>query len=583
MKVLDFGLAKAMDPVGSAPNVSAVSNDHHAGHDDGRGRDSRHGRLHESRAGARKAGRIDATDVWAFGCVLYEMLTGRQCFETGESISDAVAAILKNEPDWSALPADAPAYLRTLLRRCLQKDPQKRLPHIGVARLEIAEGGNEVREGTAHGSSTRSRSSRVGAASGWALAGLLLVATLLLVRAHYGVPPRDDKELRRSSVFSILPPARSLMDGIAVSPDGLHVAFRAVANKQVALWVRDVTSGAAHALPGTEDLDDALFWSADSRSLGFALSKKLKRVALEGGAAQTLTDAPLLQGGTWSSAGVILFARDQNDGIYQIAASGGTAIRITAPDTAHGEYSHTFPSFLPDGRHFLFSVANADSSKNSIRIGELGSSDTRLLLQTSSNAVHADTPYGGHLLFARDGLLFAQPMDASSLTLRGAPVQIGSDVRQRGRGGLIVARAEFSTSSTGLLAFLQPQPRISHLTWVDRGGRPLQSVGPPGQYGHFALSPDDQRVVVDARAPGVEGSDIALLELSNGTLSRVTFEPGRFSLSRWSPDGQQIVVNLQPDRNEPPGLFVKPVGGGSPVRMYLIGWERAGISQRLDA
>jgi serine/threonine protein kinase len=283
-------------------------------------------------------------DVWAFGCVLFEMLTGKQAFETGETVSDAVAAILKNEPDWNALPADTPAHIRTLLRRCLQKDPQKRLPHIGVARIEIDEPSSAAAVST---SETPKRS------YAWPLTAIAIVAMLLLFVAWRSLQDdaagADAVEMRTE----IIAPTTADPISFALSPDGRRIVFVASGNGPSRLWFRSLATSSARPLDGTEGATYP-FWSPDSRSVGFFAEGKLKRLDLTGGAPQvwtTLTTGG--RGGTWNEDGDVLFGTTGST-LMRISASGGPVRAITKLER---QASHRFPKFLPNGRRWAHRVS----------------------------------------------------------------------------------------------------------------------------------------------------------------------------------------------------------------------------------
>jgi hypothetical protein len=297
------------------------------------------------------------TDIWAFGCVLFEMLAGRHPFDIGETVSDAVASILKNEPDWNALPPDTPAHIPTLLRRCLEKDPKKRLPHIGVARLELEEEGGAAAP-IAEGGAAPARRAWLP----WSVAGAFVIASgvLGMMTMPRVEPPA---ELVR---FTIAVPEGTTLGHatgprgsgpaaphFAVSPDGRRLAYVVTTGDTPRLWVRRMDAVDGELLPGTEDASFP-FWSPDSRLVAFFAEGKLKKIDAAGGRPQTICDALAGEGGTWNRDGVIVFAPAPTGGLSRVAAVGGAPSLLTTPDPSRKETSHRWPQFLPDGRRFLY-------------------------------------------------------------------------------------------------------------------------------------------------------------------------------------------------------------------------------------
>ena len=459
------------------------------------------------------------TDMWAFGCVLYEMLTARPVFE-GESIGEILGSIFKTEPDWTRLPADTPASVRRLLRRCLQKDRALRLKDAGDARLEIVEAHADAVPTTA--AAAPSRRERLA----WIAAVVLLAAVAGVMAATGFRTPPAPAEVR----LDIAMPPSPTPAGIAVSPDGKRIVFR---GERQQLWVRSFDSTTANPLAGTTD-GNRPFWSADSQSIGFFAESKLRRIAADGGQARDLANAFLPRGGTWNRDNVILFVPRPNSPIMKVSSTGGEATPVTTVGPEH--LGHYAPQFLPDGRHFLYYVMGSPDT-NGVHVGDLSSSETRHVLKTESAAVYASSS----LLYLRQGELVAQPFDPDRLTTTGDAV--------------VVARGVAGSSDTPAIAAADGGPIVfraasgggggtarSHFAWFDRSGKEIARVGEPvtGFGRSPSLSPDGRHVAYTrVLTPGQ--ADIWLLETNRGVLSRFTFEKGDDLTSVWSPDGGRIV------------------------------------------
>ena len=493
VKVLDFGLAKAAEaPDGGDPQNSPTLT------------------MSPTRAGmilgtaaymspeqARGKAVDRRADIWAFGVVLYEMLTGRQAF-TGETVSDILAAVLTKELDLEQVPVK----VRKLLRRCLQKDPKQRLRDIGEARF-LLEDAPPDRVG--HGRPLP-----------WIAAGVFAVAALALGLVAY----RHVNEETRVLKMSVLRPDKATFKATslpAVSPDGRRLAFVATTDGKDQLWVRDLDSLAARALTGTDGADDP-FWSPDSRLIAFFADGKLKKIEVAGGPALTLCDAALGRGGTWSKNGVIVFGVN-NGGTYRVPAAGGSATPLTTPDRASGETSHRLPWFLPDERHFLYTANNQEREKVAVYAGDLDSKNRKLVVSADSNAMY--TP-PGYLLFVRERTLMAQPFDAGKLQITGDAVPVAEQVDSSS----LAAQNQFSASQNGVLAYTSGASGGGLLlTWFDRSGKVTGTLGAPGFVDWGAISPDGNTVAADHADPQIRIIDIWLHDLARGTASRFTFGP----------------------------------------------------------
>jgi eukaryotic-like serine/threonine-protein kinase len=468
-------------------------------------------------------------DIWSFGVVLCEMLTGKRLF-AGETISHTMAAVLVKDPDWSQLPPDTPASIRRLLRRCLERDIRRRLLDIGSVRLEI-EAANEDRIEPQPTVRIAPSSGQARLWQGIAAASVLAFATVSFF--HF----REKPPLAEPVRFQIPPPVKNSFDiYLALSPDGRRLAFTATSDDGASrIWVRDMGTLEARPLTGTEGAG-SLFWSPDSRFIAFGLAQQLKKIDVAGGPPQTLCESANAVGsGAWSKTGVILFGGRGNGPLQQVSEAGGAPAPITALD--RGGF-HTFPSFLPDGRHFIY-FRNAGGPENiGIYLGSLDAKPTeqssKRLVATGFGAVFASDPGGGagSVLFLRDGTLMAQPLDATRLETAGEAVPVAERV------GSTNQYANVTASANGLLAYRTGGAGTTQLTWFDPDGKRLDQVGEPGQYTSLAVSPDGTRAAV--RRLGTAG-DLWLLDLVRGISTRFTFAPGLNDNPLWSPDGSQIV------------------------------------------
>jgi Tol biopolymer transport system component len=352
-------------------------------------------------------------------------------------------------------------------------------------------------------------------------------------------------------------------NGGTISPDGKRLVFSAAdAAGKTLLWVRSLDSLAPEPLNGT-DGGSFPFWSPDSRYVGFFDANKLKKIEASGGPPQTLCDGGSSRGGTWSSDGVILFQPQIGGPLFRVSAEGGQPVAVTSVDESPG--THRWPYFLPDGRHFLFRIDGSAAENTGIFIGSLDSSETKRLLGADENAVYAPA---GYVLFTREGTLMAQRFDADRLELVGEPFPIAEEI-SRDPG---VRLAEFSVSTNGILTYRSGGNLTTQLTWVDRAGRKLQSVGPPGNYSRPMLSPDEKRVAF-TRADGQQ--DIWILELGREVLSRLTFSPENDDSPIWSPDGSKIAFASSRDGG---GVYQKTATGAGPEELLLKSGAGANVN-----
>jgi Tol biopolymer transport system component len=491
-------------------------------------------------------------DLWAFGVVLWEMLTGTRLFE-GATVSDTLAAVLKTEPPWSALAPATPPAIRRLLRRCLEKDRKRRLDSAAAARLEIEDAltapaavlqddANE--RGAAAAARSRGRERLA-----WGLAGVLLVSTLALgaawSRSGDASASRPAPEMR----VEIATPQRAAeVATFTLSPDGTRLAF--TFGGQV--WVRPLESENAQALAGTDGVTNSgtgsLFWSPDGESIGFGAQGQLKRVDLRSGLARSLAAAPNVIGGTWAPDGTILFVPSPASPVIRISGGGGDGVPATT--LAAGQVGHRFPQFLPDGRHFIFLAVGTKETRG-IYVGSLDAPDTRRLLESDSRAVFSPPDA---LLYMRQGALEARRLNLDTLSLEGDARPVASRV--------FVSTNNFNniamSGAAGLLAY-RSHGGVARLMWVDRAGRRLSEVGEPdaARPNNIHGSPTENLVAMQRTVDG--NVDVWVLDTERGVQRRLTFGDERDNAPAWSPDGRRIVFSSE--RAGVFDLFERPTDG----------------------
>jgi Tol biopolymer transport system component len=580
VKVLDFGLAKALEPVSTdganvtaSPTITTPAM-------------TQRGVVlgtaaYMSPEQARGATVDKRADVWAFGVVLYEMLTGRRPFE-GQTVSDSLASVLKDQPSWDGLPPNA----RSLLRRCLEKDPKRRLHDLADARIEIDEVLASAATAEAHQAPARSPRPWQQARIAWSVAVVFLLAALALGFAAYRRRVADAPATVRSTIlapdgtFIGAPTITGQGLSLALSPNGRHLVFVATgSDNRSRLWLRSLDGNSAEPLAGTED-GVRPFWSPDSRSIAFfSLNEhKLKRVDITGRQVLTVYEDPQLSGGggTWSADGVILFAyalvETNSPAILRVADSGGIPVPATTID-AKAERRHITPVFLPDGRHFLY-TSIPTTGPLSVYMGRLDGPEKVLVFRDAANVQYVP----GRLLFVRGTTLVAQPFDAERrvLTGEGAPIVEGLAIDTYSRTGV------FSASATGVLAYQAGMAGgISQLTWFDRAGKATGVLSEPADYNSVNLSPDGTRAAVSLRDAN-RNMDVWIVDVARGVRTRLTFDPADDVIGVWSPDGRSIVFDSA--RTGRRDLYRKAANGSgsediidaSPISKLPTSWSSDG-------
>ncbi len=508
VKVLDFGLAKALDdspvsaPAQDSPTLTMgmtltgviLGTAAYMSPEQAKGRPA-----------DRRA------DIWAFGVVLYEMLTGKRLF-TGDSASEILASVIKEEPELDALPPS----VRPIVERCLRKDFKKRWQAIGDVRIAM----EEVGQGHAL------PDAQVGNLRHWmwpAAAAVLLLALVALAFLHFREAPPPERTLR----YSIAAPENSTVHSFAISPDGRQLAIATVVNGKQQLWLRPLDALQAQPMRGTEDATFP-FWSPDSRYIGFFAQGKLKKIAASGGPAQSLCNAADGRGGTWNRDDMIVFSPAPNDAaIQRVPGAGGVPAEVTKP-----KGQQRFPVFLPDGRHFLYLVSQASAENNGVYLSLLDGRENRRVLADVSSVAFA----AGQLLFIRENTLMAQPFDAGRAQTSGDVFPVAEGVSFTSVGNF----APVTVSERGVLLYTSGGAIVGNnqIAWYDRAGKLLGSVGAPGGVFAPSISPDE-KMIAFSRLTG-QTADIWLRDLARGTDTRFTFDASASYAPIWSPKGDRI-------------------------------------------
>jgi serine/threonine protein kinase/Tol biopolymer transport system component len=569
VKVLDFGLAKLADPgairsgssdidPANSPTITSPAMTAMGmilGTAAYMAPEQARGRVVDKRA-----------DIWAFGCVLYEMLTGRRAFE-GDDVSDTLATILKSDPDWTALPAGTPLAIRRLLRRCLTKDPARRLADIADARLDLDDpatsSGDETNAAPAVEPFIRRRwIERIGLL----VAGIAVAAIGLgpwVVSHLRETPPAPLPTLR----VPLLPPEGLRVEpGFVISPDGRYVAFRASRRgEQVRLWIRDLATMDVRVVAGTDDAFVPV-WSPDSRSVAYADLSGIKLVDVAAGSVRMLIDraGPSI---AWAPDGTIVFNRAAAPGaageiLWRLPLTGGEPVALTTLDTGAGDTDHAVQQFLPDGRRFLFTAAPG----NRLYVGHLDGTSPTLLAEQIWQPSYAAP---GYLLYLREGTLFVQRFDTEIGLLVGEPAPFIGQVSAL----FSVGKGDFSVSNNGVLIYTQGTAARGGLpVWVDRQGResPVPGLAASQALEFPRISPDGRRVAF------VSSGDLWIGDLGGRPPIRLTFDGARAPVFTplWTPDGQRLVIERG---GSEPGLWSVAADGrdATPERVLTDGHHHA--------
>jgi serine/threonine protein kinase len=580
VKVLDFGLAKALDPSGAAARADGTDAEALNSPTIASPAMTMHGMILGTAAymspEQAKGRPVDTrADIWAFGCVLFEMITGTRAFP-GNDVGETFVAILRDDPDWHALPSTTPPNIRRLIRRCLQRDVRKRLPHIGVARLEIADAG-ELESDPSRPVPSRSR--RIVERLIWALSGAAVVAIAAFALRSALDSPLPSRAVR----FAIDPPEGTAFVGgngvprFAVSPDGRNVVYQVSApGKPSHLWLRRIDTLESRPITATES--DPIgsgaqqpFWSPDGRTLGFfdASTLTLNKLDLQSGLVQGVTAITGTQhGGSWNSDGTVLYASTGTNGVQRVSAAGGPITQVTSLDSSRQERVHLWPMFLPDGRRFLFFSVSRDTPP-AVYVASLDGGPPKRVVESPAMA-HFAPP--NTLVYVRDqDSLVAQPFDLDRLELVGEPVLITNAILSTTSG-----RTAVSTSQSGVLVYATGPGSADafEATWMDRTGQELSPPRPrvPTSAPDIRLSPDGKFLAFNRASGAGQGSrlnELWLLDTARQVETRVSTEPlGASAQAVFSPDASHVLHN----RREKDSSFVllnQPTSGVLPGEPLL--------------
>jgi eukaryotic-like serine/threonine-protein kinase len=561
VKILDFGLAKAFAPEAAAggpplnesPTLTAQM--------------TQAGTLlgtaaYMSPEQARGDEVDKRADIWAFGCVLLEMLSGERAFQ-GRTATDTIASVLAREPRWESLPTRTPPAVERILRRCLEKEVGRRLHDIADARIELEE---VLAGGTRFQGRVEKDPRETLRGRGWTAAAVI---ASLVALALGGVAWRSARVESPVVQALVLPPGTGSFSleparpgPVAVSPDGRRLVFAANAGDGIdQLWVRGIDQLTARPLAGTRD-GAYPFWSPDSRFIAFFIEGRLKKVAADGGPALIIAEASNGKGGTWNHDGVILFAPSHNGPIVRVSAAGGTATPVTEVDREAGENSHRHPRFLPDGERFLFVARRGDSAGHALMLGSLSGGEPREVMRSASQAEVA----GGYLWFVREDTLMAAPFDPERLTERPQALAVVEDVSSAPEAAI----GYFSVSGSGVLAYHLGGAPVSSstLSWHDRQGGLLSQVGSPEPQTGLELAPDGTRAVVQVIDSSGNG-DLWIYDLERQVKGRFTFDSADDGFPVWSPSGDLILFASR--RSGESLMWVKPVDGGGTAELLRPG------------
>ncbi len=529
VKILDFGLARLSPIAADAVGVTATATPQLT---------APHTVLGTARYMApeqvRGQGVDYRADIFAFGAVLYEMLSGRRAF-AGATAIDTMSAITRDAP----APVDAnadrplPPALVRIVDRCLEKSPAARFQSTTDLAFALRSLSQVDSQAVSAIEARRRTSVRLKPAL-WGAAAAFVATAGIAIGLWRGIAAPEPRVLK----LSIVPPVGTAFDTMAISPDGRLLAFTAAdPSGKMSLWVRALDSLTAHALPGTEGAGFP-FWSPDSRQIGYSAHNQLHKIAVSGGPPQTIWSQDGTRGATWGRSGVIVFTPGSNSPLLQVSADGGEAVPVTSLDASRGETSHRWPFFLPDGRHYLFTMRGGGRDVPGIYVGSLGSSVRTRLTGDLSNAAYAASSSGaGYVLFARGRSLLAQPFDDDQLRLTGEPIVVDDNVWN----SRVWALAAYSVSQSGVLVLDSvSRGRDVQVAWFDRTGARRHVLGQFAS-AKFSLSPDGKRVALDNMDPQTGTMKLWTVDLARSVTTR--FTPGAKDAEQspvWSPDSTRI-------------------------------------------
>ena len=522
VKILDFGLAKLTQPDGNAVQTDIPT----------RRVDTDPGTVmgtvgYMSPEQVRGRPVDHRSDIFSFGAILYEMLSGKRAFH-GESTADTMSAILREDPpELSATNKAVAPALERVIDHCLEKNPEERFHSANDLAFAIeALSGTTSMSGAVLAADIPPRRYRARELAAWAIAATFLIGCGVLAFLYFRTPTVAARTL---SFVVAVPDKATEIATPTISPDGNIIAFVAATDGKRSIYIRSLDSTDAKRLEGTEDGFEP-FWSPDSRFIGFFSNGKLKKIAVGGGPPQTLCDAQSALGGAWNDQGVILFGVTSK-GLQRVSAAGGEPTLALSVDTAAKEVDHSYPRFLPDGQHVIYWSWNGEASASQVCIASLDGKQRKCLFRNDSNADFVDP---GYILFARDSTLMAQHFDVQKLELDGDPFPVMENVMFTASQDY----SNFSVSKNGTLVFWKGNNIGRQVGWFDRAGKQIGLVGPPAEYNDIVLSPDGKR----AAAQRLDGSnsDIWIIDLERGLPVRFTFSQNSEDNPSWSADGSYL-------------------------------------------
>ena len=557
VKVLDFGLAKAMDPAGGSstnlsmsPTITSPATMTSAGMILGTA-------AYMAPEQARGKSVDKRADIWAFGAVLFEMLTGQPPFP-GEDLSHVLARVIERDPDWSALPSSLSPAIAKCLRRCLVKDPRDRMRDIGDVRLALTGAFDIAAPQAALPMSSAAPSSWLP----WIACAISLMAAVAL-----SIPAvRHLRETPSATVtrLSVITPLAVDPLAFALSPDGRQLVYAGDSDGRQKLWLRALDDSTPRVLNGTDDASYP-FWAPDGHAVGFFAGGKLKTFDLGTGTVQALADAGDGRGGTWNRDGVILFVPNLASPVMRVTVAGGPVTAATTLTTGQG--THRAPQFLPDGKRFLFTVTLGQREAVGVYLASLDGGQPKLILPADLAAAFAPP---NRLLVVRQNVLMALPFDVVSGRVSGDPEPLARDVGAGAGTGVDAV----SAAAAGMLAYRSGGGQLRQLTWVARNGQALGTIGTPDQDSPAspALSPDGKTVALMRGSLALRNIDIWLADVGRGILRRFTIDPLTDADPIWSPDGARVA--FMSNRNGSFDLFEKPTDGSTEERRVLASPER---------
>jgi serine/threonine protein kinase len=564
LKILDFGLAKLTQPEKGGPQTNLPTET--AGTEPGVVLGTL-GYMSPEQVRGKPA---DArSDIFSFGAVLYEMLSGRRAFH-GDSAADTMSAILREEPpDLSSTNRLVAPAIDRIVRHCLEKNPEARFHSAHDLAFQLQFPATGETSGIAATPSLKRRTPRALLATG-AIALLLVAALTMLVLRRPN--PAPAARLVRFSVP--IPPGTiyspsDISRGLSISPDGTRLVVEALSNGRRRLFLRPLDSDRFTELEGSLGAS-AHFWSPDSRFIAFFADGKLKKIPAAGGPAQELCAAPYDWVGTWGRDGTILFSQipPGEPGIFRVSDRGGEPVRVLSVDPSD-PVALLWPQFLPDGRHFLFQALAPSGKTRELRVGSLDSRDVRAITQLTSRFEYAEP---GYLVYVRDNALFAQPFDAKKAALSGEPTLVAEDVHHFFGPG----HAAFSVSQAGVIAYQAAKTPV-RLVWLDRRGKELGVLGQPAVVDFVRISPSGNRIAANVGDSRFGTFDLWVFEAASGASTRLTSGQIDESAPVWTPDGARLLFRR--DDKGPPDIAQMVVGSPGSERALLI---QPGVQQPED-